>query len=169
MRSPRLEPPGPLDADNPWSKEAEGEISATLNALLADLFTLHLKTKNFHWHVSGPLFPIYRSMFDEQADQIFRALDLIAERVRKIGGCTIRSVEHVLQLARLRGNDADLVSPSEMLRELRFDNRKLAEFLRDAHLICADYADVASASALEALIDEAEKRVWYLTECMRLI
>jgi starvation-inducible DNA-binding protein len=169
MRSPRLESPGPLDTDNPWSKEAEAEISATLNALLADLFTLHLKTKNFCWHVSGPDFPIYHAMFDEQANQIFHALDLIAERVRKVGGCTIHSLEHVLQLARLRGNDADVVPPREMLSELRLDNRKLTEFLRDAHLICADYADIASASALEGLIDEAEKRVWSLTECMRLI
>jgi starvation-inducible DNA-binding protein len=157
------------DADLSWSPDTEAvrEISATLNALLADLFTLHLKTKNFYWHVCGPHFRDCHLMFDEQADQIFDALDTIAERVRKIGGSTIRSVEHVLRLARLRGNDAEAVSALDMLGELRRDNRKLTEFLRDAHLICTDYVDVASASVLQTLIDEAEKRVWFLTESMR--
>jgi starvation-inducible DNA-binding protein len=167
MATSRMEPVAASDEDLIWSPEAVREISVTLNVLLADLFTLHLKTKNFHWHVSGPQFRDYHLMFDEYADQIFNALDIIAERVRKLGGSTIRSVEHVLRLARLRGNDTETVSPLEMLTELRRDNRKLAEFLRNAHLVCADYVDVASASVLEILIDEAEKRVWFLTECMR--
>jgi starvation-inducible DNA-binding protein len=164
--------PDPLvdsDGDLSWSPNTEAvhEISVTLNALLADLFTLFLKTKNFHWHVCGPQFRDYRLLFDEQADQIFGALDVVAERVRKVGGSTIRSVEHVLHLARLHGNDAERVAALDMLGELRRDNRKLAEFLRDAHLICAGYVDIASASVLETLIDQAEKRVWFLTESMR--
>ena len=167
MATSRVEHLAASDEDLNWSPEAVREISVTLNALLADLFTLHLKTKNFHWHVSGPQFRDYHLMFDEQADQIFNALDIIAERVRKVGGSTIRSVEHVLRLARLRGNDTETVSALEMLGELRRDNRKLAEFVRDAHLVCTDYVDVASASVLEILIDEAEKRIWSLTESMR--
>jgi starvation-inducible DNA-binding protein len=169
MSPPKPEPVVTSDADLSWSPntEAAREISVMLNALLADLFTLYLKTKNFHWHVCGPQFRDYHLLFDEQAGQIFDALDIIAERVRKVGGSTIRSVEHVLRLARLCGNDAETVSASDMLGELRRDNRKLVEFLRDAHLICADYVDVASASVLESLIDQAEKRVWFLTESLR--
>jgi starvation-inducible DNA-binding protein len=169
MGVPGTEPQAASDDESIWSLnlDAVREISATLNVLLADLFTLHLKTKNFHWHVRGPQFRDHHLMFDEQADQIFDEVDLIAERVRKVGGSTIRSVEHVLRLARLRGNDAEMVSAIDMLGELRRDNRKLAEFLRDAHLICTDWVDVASASLLETLIDQAEKRVWFLTESMR--
>jgi starvation-inducible DNA-binding protein len=154
--------------DLSWSPDAGavGAISETLNAVLADLFTLHLKTKNFHWHVSGSQFRDYHLMFDEQAKEIFNALEIVAGRVRKVGGSTIRSVEHVLRLARLRGNDAETVPALEMLRELRRDNRKLSEFLRDAHLICTDYVDVGSAGVLATLIDEAEKRVWHLTESL---
>jgi starvation-inducible DNA-binding protein len=169
MGASKTEPLVTSDADLSWSPNTEAvhEISVTLNALLADLFTLYLKTKNFHWHVCGPQFRDYHLLFDEQADQIFDAMDIIAERVRKVGGSTIRSIEHVLRLARLRGNDAETVSALDMLGELRRDNRKIAEFLRDAHLICTDYVDVASASILETLIDEAEKRVWFLTESLR--
>jgi starvation-inducible DNA-binding protein len=169
MGASKAEPLSISGAELSWSPNAEAvhEISATLNALLADLFTLHLKTKNFHWHVYGPQFRNYRLMFDEQADQILEAMDIIAERVRKVGGTTIRSIEHVLRLARLRGNDAETVSALDMLGELRRDNWKLAEFLRDAHLICTDYVDVASASVLESLINQAEERVWFLTESLR--
>jgi starvation-inducible DNA-binding protein len=169
MGTPKPEPLVNSVADLSWSlnTEAVHEISVTLNALLADLFTLYLKTKNFQWHVCGPQFRDYRLLFEEQAHQIFDALDIVAERVRKVGGSTIRSVEHVLRLARLHGNDAEMVSASDMLGELRRDNRKLAEFLRDAHLICANYVDIASASILATLIDQAEKRVWFLTESLR--
>lgn len=169
MGTPRTEPLIASDAELSWSPnlQAVNEISATLNTLLADLFTLHLKTKNFHWHVCGPQFRNYHLMLDEQADQIFESTDVIAKRVRKVGGSTIRSIDHVLRLARLRGNDAETVSALDMLSELRRDNRKLADFLRDAHLICTDYVDVATASVLETLIDQAEKRVWFLTESLR--
>jgi starvation-inducible DNA-binding protein len=169
MGPPETEPLVTSDGDLNWSPDAGavGAISETLNAVLADLFTLHLKTKNFHWHVSGSQFRDYHLMFNEQAEEIFNALEIVAKRVRKVGGTTIRSVEHVLRLARLRGNDAETVPALEMLRELRRDNRKLSEFLRDAHLICTDYVDVASAGVLATLIDEAEKRVWHLTESLR--
>ena len=169
MAATKPEPNSASEAELAWSPNSEAvrEISVTLNALLADLFTLHLKTKNFHWHVYGPQFRDHHLMFAEQANQIFEAMDVIAARVRKVGGSTIRSIEHVLRLARLTGNDAETVSALDMLGELRRDNRKLAEFLRDAHLICTDYVDVASASILETLIDEAEKRVWFLAESMR--
>ena len=169
MGAPKPEPFDTSDEDLSWSRntDAAHEISVTLNALLADLITLYLKTKNFHWHVRGPQFRDYHLLLGEQADQIIDGFDSIAERVRKVGGSTIRSVEHVLRLARLRGNDAETVSATEMLGELRRDNRKLADFLRDAHLICTDYVDVASAGVLQTLIDQAEKRVWFLTETMR--
>jgi starvation-inducible DNA-binding protein len=169
MGAPRTEPQGALDDESLWSPslDAVREISSALNALIADLFTLHLKTKNFHWHVRGPQFRNCHLMFDEQADQIFDAVDLVAERVRKVGGSTIRSVEHVCRLARLKGNDTEIVSATDMLDELRRDNRKLAQFMRDAHLVCTDWVDVASASLLETLIDQVEKRVWFLTESRR--
>jgi starvation-inducible DNA-binding protein len=165
----RTEPLNAPDEELIWSPNSDAvrEISATLNALLADLFTLHLKTKTFHCHVRGPQFRDCHLMFGEQADQIFDAVDLVAERVRKMGGSTIRSLEHVLRLARLSGNDAEMILAVDMARELRRDNRKLAEYLHDAHLICSDYVDVASAGVLLTLIDQAEKRVWFLTETMR--
>jgi starvation-inducible DNA-binding protein len=170
MDTPRFEPERIRKADLAWNDETETvrEISTTLNALLADLFTLFVKTKNFRWHVSGPNFMGYYVMFGEQADQLLEDLDLVAERVRKIGGPTIHSVEHILRLARLLGNDVDVISPSNMLGELRLDNRRLTEFLRDAHLICTDYVDIASAGVLQTLIDNAEKRIWFLTETNRL-
>jgi starvation-inducible DNA-binding protein len=169
MGSRQIEPEANCDEEFSWDRNAEAarEISATLNALLADLITLHLTTKNFQWHVSGPNFRDYQLMFGEQADQIFGAADLIARRVRKIGCSTDRSVNHVLRLARISGNDADRVSPEAMLSELRRDNLKLAEFLRDAYLICADHVDIGSTSLLDTLIDETEGRIWYLSQCMR--
>jgi starvation-inducible DNA-binding protein len=170
MDPPKSEPDRARGPDLAWNDETETvrEISATLNALLADLFTLFVKTRNFRWHVSGPNFPGYYLMFGEQANQLLEDLDLVAERVRKIGGSTIHSVEHVLRLARLLGNDADAISPPNMLNELRLDNRRLTGFLRDAHLICTDYVDIASASVLQTLIDNAERRTWFLTETIRL-
>jgi starvation-inducible DNA-binding protein len=170
MNTSRFEPEHTREQDLAWNDETETvrEISTTLNALLADLFTLFVKTKNFRWHVSGPHLPSYYLMFGEQANQLLEDLDLVAERVRKIGGSTIHSVEHVLRLARLLGNDADAISPPNMLNELRLDNRRLTGFLRDAHLICTDYVDIASASVLQTLIDNAERRTWFLTETIRL-
>ena len=170
MDQQRIEPDGAPDADLAWNDDTETvrEISTTLNALLADLFTLFVKTKSFRWHASGPNFASYYLMLGEQANQLLEDLDLVAERVRKIGGSTIHSVEHVLRLARLLGNDAEAISTLNMLSELRLDNRRLIEFLRDAHLICTDYVDIASASVLQTLIDNAEKRTGFLTETIRL-
>jgi starvation-inducible DNA-binding protein len=169
MGSRQIEPEANCDEEFSWDRGAEAarEISATLNPLLADLITLHLTTKNFQWHVAGPNFRDYHLMFGEQAAQIFDATELIAGRVRKIGCSTVRSVNHVLRLARLSGNDADRVSPGEMLSKLRRDNLKLAEFLRDAYLICADYVDIGTTSLLDALIDQTEGRIWCLSQCMR--
>jgi starvation-inducible DNA-binding protein len=153
-----------------WSAdngESTARIAATLNALLADVFTLYFKTKNFHWHMSGPHFRDYHLLLDEQANQIFATTDAIAKRVRKIGGRTLRSVQHVVHLARLAGNEADFVAPSLMLAELRSDNERLAGFMRDAHFVCGGFDDVASMSLLENWIDEAERRVWFLFECSR--
>jgi starvation-inducible DNA-binding protein len=140
------------------------DISASLNALLADMFGLYLKTKNFHWHVSGPYFRDYHLLLDDQATQIFGTTDAIAERVRKLGGTTLRSVGHVARLQRVTDNDASDVAPQEMLAELREDNAQLAARMRDAHALCDDHGDVASASLLETWIDEAEGRVWFLHE-----
>jgi starvation-inducible DNA-binding protein len=147
--------------------EGAAKIAATLNTLLADVFTLYFKTKNFHWHMTGLNFRDYHLLLDEQAGQIFAATDVIAERVRKVGGGTLRSVQHVVRLARLAGNDADFVAPSLMLAELRSDNERLVGFMRDAHFICGGFDDVATMGLLETWIDEAEKRVWFLFECGR--
>jgi starvation-inducible DNA-binding protein len=143
------------------------DISASLNALLADMFGLYLKTKNFHWHVSGPHFRDYHLLLDDQASQIFAVTDPIAERVRKLGGTTLRSVGHVARLQRVTDNDANRVSAKEMLMELYEDNTQLAQRMRDAHALCDDLGDVASASLLETWIDEAEGRAWFLHEIMQ--
>jgi starvation-inducible DNA-binding protein len=146
---------------------ATKEIGAALNALLADVFALYLKTKNFHWHVSGPHFRDYHLLLDEQADQIFAIADPIAERVRKLGGTTLRSIGHISRLQRLADNDAEDVEPLEMLNELRDDNRALVSSLRQAHDLCDERNDVATASQIEVWIDEAERRVWFLFEASR--
>jgi starvation-inducible DNA-binding protein len=138
-----------------------------LNILLADVFGLYLKTKNFHWHVSGPHFRDYHLMLDEQGNQIFAMTDAIAERVRKIGGMTLRSIGHIGRLQRVQDNDADLVTPMDMLAELRDDNRQIAAAMREAHGLCDEYGDLASASLLENWIDEAERRTWFLYEATR--
>jgi starvation-inducible DNA-binding protein len=143
------------------------DISGALNILLADMLALYLKTKNFHWHVSGPHFRDYHLLLDEQADQIFATTDAIAERVRKIGGTTVRSIGHVSRLQRVLDNDADFVTPMDMLAELRDDNRQLAANLRETHALCDEGGDVASASLLEVWIDEAERRTWFLFEVTR--
>ena len=143
------------------------DIAGAMNALLADTFALYVKTKNFHWHVSGPHFRDYHLLLDEQAEQIFATTDDIAERVRKIGGTTIRSVGHIARLQRVADNDADFVTPTGMLAELREDNKDLVQRLREAHDLCDEYEDVATASLIETWIDEAERRTWFLFEAGR--
>jgi starvation-inducible DNA-binding protein len=140
------------------------DLSEALNALLADIFALYLKTKNFHWHVSGPHFRDYHLLLDDQAAQILATTDVIAERVRKIGVKTLRSIGEISRRQRVRDNDADHVAAADMLVELLDDNQQLASYLRETHGLCEEYGDVASASLLENWIDEAEQRVWYLLE-----
>jgi starvation-inducible DNA-binding protein len=143
------------------------DLSQGLNALLADMFALYLKTKNFHWHVSGPHFRDYHLLLDEQADQIFATTDAIAERVRKIGGTSLRSVGHIGRLQRIQDNDADYVSARDMLAELQADSLKLVACMRELHDQCDHYRDVATASLIEVWIDEAERRTWFLFEAGR--
>ena len=157
----------PLKTPTDLKPNAIREVSGALNVLLADMLALYLKTKNFHWHVSGPHFRDYHLLLDEQADQIFATTDAIAERVRKIGGTTVRSIGHVSRLQRVLDNDADFVTPMDMLAELRDDNKQLAGNLRETHGLCDEHDDVASASLIEVWIDEAERRTWFLFEATR--
>jgi len=157
-----------LDTPTDLRPNAVREVGGALNVLLADMFALYLKTKNFHWHVSGPHFRDHHLLLDEQAEQIFATTDAIAERVRKIGGTTLRSIGHISRLQRILDNDADFVTPADMLAELRDDNRQLVASLREAHDLCDEHRDVASASLLEIWIDEAERRVWFLFESSRV-
>src|SRR6266480_1171074 len=147
--------------------DATRDLSGALNLLLADLFALYLKTKNFHWHVSGPHFRDYHLLLDEHADQLFATTDVIAERVRKIGGTTVRSIGHIGRLQRVLDNDAEYVTPLDMLAELRDDNTQLAASLRETHGVCDEHGDVATASLIEIWIDEAERRTWFLFEASR--
>ena len=163
----RLRRTAPLHTRSDLGAEATKDLSAALNVLLADVFALYLKTKNFHWHISGPHFRDYHLLLDEQADQIFAIADPIAERVRKVGGTTLRSVGHIARLQRVLDNDAEYVSPLDMLAELREDNQRLAASMRAAHGVCDERGDVATASLLEVWIDEAERRVWFLFEASR--
>jgi starvation-inducible DNA-binding protein len=148
-------------------EKSSREISGALNALLADVFALYLKTKNYHWHMSGPHFRDYHLLLDEQGEQIFAMTDDIAERVRKIGGTTVRSIGHIARLQRISDNDADFVTPQDMLAELRQDNVQLLAEMRRTHELCDEAGDVASASVLENWIDETERRVWFLFESAR--
>jgi starvation-inducible DNA-binding protein len=159
--------PKALQTPSEMPSDAVSALTSALNALLADTFALYLKTKNFHWHVSGPHFRDYHEMFDEQAAELFAITDGIAERVRKIGGGTIRSIGHIVKLQRLKNNDETFVAPGDMLRELMNDNKTLITAMRDAHHLCDGHNDVATASLLENWIDEAEKRVWFLFEAGR--
>jgi starvation-inducible DNA-binding protein len=143
---------------------AVSAVSAAINPLVADVFALYLKTKNFHWHVSGPHFRDYHLLLDEQAEQIFAATDELAERVRKIGGTTLRSIGHVAKLQRVKDNDAEFVAPQAMLRELMNDNETLAANMREAHDVAQKHNDVATTSLLETFIDQAERRAWFLFE-----
>jgi starvation-inducible DNA-binding protein len=154
----------PRDLPTDLGIEASRDISAGLNVLLADMFALYLKTKNFHWHVSGPHFRDYHLLLDEQAAQILDATDAIAERVRKLGGTTLRSIGHVSRLQRIADNDEAYVTPFDMLAELCDDNLQIAANLREVHGVCEEHGDVASASYLENWIDEAERRIWFLFE-----
>jgi starvation-inducible DNA-binding protein len=147
--------------------EAVKHISGALNVLLADVFALYLKTKNFHWHMSGSHFRDYHLLLDEHGDQSFAMTDAIAERVRKIGGGTIRSIGHISRLQRLSDNDAEYVDPLDMLAELREDNRMLLASMREAHDLCGEENDVATASLLEVWMDETERRIWFLFEIGR--
>ena len=156
-----------LDTPTDLSDDAVRELSAKLNEILADAFALYLKTKNFHWHVSGPHFRDYHLLLDEQSEQIFATTDDIAERVRKIGGTTLRSIGHISRLQRIEDNDADYVTPKDMLAELRDDNKTLISKMRETHDLCDEHGDVATASLLENWIDEAERRTWFLFEATR--
>ena len=161
LRSAKLETPTSLGA------KATRDISGALNALLADFFALYLKTKNFHWHVSGPHFRDYHLLLDEQGDQLFATTDPIAERARKLGGTTVHSIGHISRLQRVSDNDAEYVTPLDMLAELREDNARLADRLREVHGVCEEHGDVATTSLLEVWIDEAERRTWFLFEASR--
>ena len=148
-------------------ENATKDISAALSGLLADTFALYLKTKNFHWHMSGRHFRDYHLLLDEQSDQIFAMTDLIAERARKIGGTTIRSIGHIARQQRILDNDAEYVDPEDMLDELRDDNKQLTSIMRQVHGVCDEHGDVATASLLENWIDESERRTWFLFEATR--
>ena len=159
--TPRLQTPTDLGAN------ATKDIAGAINALLADTFALYLKTKNFHWHMSGPHFRDYHLLLDEQSDQIFVMTDVLAERVRKLGGRTIRSIGEVARQQRIADNDADYVTPDDMLAELRDDNQRFVSAMREAHDVCEEHGDVATTSLLEVYIDETERRVWFLYEAGR--
>ena len=159
----------PLRTPTVLSPDSLQDITAALNVLLADVFALYLKTKNFHWHVSGPHFRDYHLLLDEQADQIFAMTDDIAERVRKLGGTTIRSIGHIARLKRVADNDAEYVEPQDMLSELRKDNQALIGPMLEIHDLCDQAKDVATASLLENWIDETQRRVWFLFESLELL
>ena len=156
-----------LNTPTDLSDKAIEAVSEALNGLLADTFALYVKTKNFHWHVSGPHFRDYHLLLDEQATQIEASVDVLAERVRKIGGTTIRSIGHIAKLQRVKDNDRDYVAAIDMLGELMNDNKAQIEHMREAHKLADDHEDVATASLLEVFIDEAEKRCWFLFEASR--
>jgi starvation-inducible DNA-binding protein len=157
----------PLSTPSGLGARASAEMAGAMNAILADVFALYFKTKNFHWHMSGPHFRDYHLLLDEHADQIFAMSDAIAERTRKTGGTTIRSVGHVARVQRILDNDAEYVEPMDMLAELREDNQTLASRLRELHGMVEEYQDVATASLIENWIDETERRVWFLFESAR--
>jgi starvation-inducible DNA-binding protein len=159
-----LHKPSPT-TPTPLSEKAVDEISQALTLLLSDVFALYIKTKNFHWHMSGPHFRDYHLMLDEQAGQIFSMTDPIAERARKLGATTIRSIGQISRRQRIIDNDADYVRPVDMIAELRSDNAALTQSMHDAHSLCDEAGDVATASLLENWIDESEKRTWFLFEC----
>ncbi len=160
--------PPQLATPTGFGANATRDIAAALNLILADVFALYLKTKNFHWHMSGPHFRDYHLLLDEQSDQIFAMTDVIAERVRKIGGVTLHSIGEISRMQRVLDNDAPYVDPQDMLAELRDDNGELAKRMRTAHEVCDEHGDVASTSQLEVYIDETERRTWFLAEAGRI-
>ena len=157
----------PLETRTDLTASATKDITAAMNAILADVFALYVKTKNFHWHMSGPHFRDYHLLLDEQADQLFAMTDPIAERVRKIGGLTLRSIGNISRTQRVLDNDAEYVEPLDMLAELADDNKTLAARLRETHNVCDEHRDVATASLIEVWIDETERRTWFLFEATR--
>lgn len=157
----------PLRTPTDLKAVATKDIAAAMNGILADVFALYMKTKNFHWHMSGPHFPDYHVMLDEQATQIYEMTDPIAERIRKVGGNTLRSIGHISRTQRISDNDADYVEPSDMLGELCDDNKTLVERLREAHNVCEDHKDIATTSLIEVYIDQTERRTWFLFESSR--
>jgi starvation-inducible DNA-binding protein len=157
----------PLATRTDLSRAAVKDISGAMNAILADVFALYLKTKNFHWHMSGPHFRDYHLLLDEHADQLFAMTDPVAERVRKLGGITLRSIGQISRTQRVLDNDAEYVEPLDMLAELAEDNKTLTARLRQAHNVCEKHRDVATASLIEVWIDETERRVWFLFEATR--
>jgi starvation-inducible DNA-binding protein len=166
-RALRSERQSPLHTPTDLDSAATKDISGAMNAVVADVFALYLKTKNFHWHMSGPHFRDYHLLLDEQADQLFAMIDPLAERIRKVGGTTIRSIGHIARLQRISDNDADYVQPLDMLAELREDNKTLAGRLREAHGVCVEHRDLATASLVEVWLDETERRTWFLFESSR--
>jgi starvation-inducible DNA-binding protein len=163
----RLKQEAPLLTPTGLTASATKDIAGAMNAILADVFALYLKTKNFHWHMSGPHFRDYHLLLDEQGDQLFAMTDPIAERIRKIGGTTMRSIGHIARNQRILDNDAEYVEPEDMLAELLDDSKALAARLREAHNVCEDHHDVATTSLIEVWIDETERRIWFLFEASR--
>ena len=157
----------PLITPTDLGSEASMDIAGGMNAILADVFALYMKTKNFHWHMSGPHFRDYHLLLDEQADQLYAMTDPIAERIRKTGGSTLRSIGHITRIQRVKDNDAEYVDPLDMLAELREDNRDLAARLREVHDMVDEHRDIGTASLIESWIDETERRTWFLFESSR--
>jgi starvation-inducible DNA-binding protein len=157
----------PLITPTDLDTKATKDIAAAMNGILADVFALYIKTKNFHWHMSGPHFRDYHLLLDEQADQIFAMTDPIAERIRKIGRTTMRSIGDIARTQRVLDNDAEYVEPEDMLAELREDNKALTARLREAHNVCEEHEDIATASLIEVWVDETERRTWFLFEASR--
>jgi starvation-inducible DNA-binding protein len=163
----KLSRKAPLATRTDLSPAATKDIAAAMNGILADVFALYMKTKNFHWHMSGPHFRDYHLLLDEQADQLYAMTDPIAERVRKVGGLTLKSIGHIARTQRVLDNDAEYVDPQDMLAELREDNKDLAARFREAHNVCDEHRDIATASLIEVWLDETERRTWFLFEASR--
>jgi len=157
----------PLATPTDLTAGAVKDIAGAMNAILADVFALYVKTKNFHWHISGPHFRDYHLLLDEQAEQIFAMTDPIAERVRKLGGTTVRSIGQIARMQRILDNDSDYVEPLDMLAELQEDNKSFTTRLRAAHVVCEEHGDIATTSLIEVWIDETERRTWFLFEASR--